>query len=92
MCRLKTETWRRCAVAIATALLLLLPLDGSYAFDRDGDGVDEGGLDLHVQSPAGIFFHLLLGLILTGWTLQHRPPLVGFQSSPRSPPTSQSLL
>ena len=73
------------AVAVA---LLLFALGGSFAFDRNNDGIDDGGLSFLVEVRVEIPLLLFTGLILlpssqTRGSLHYR-----FGSAPRSPPES----
>jgi len=75
------------AAAVAVTLLPFV-LGGSFAFDRDNDGIDDGGLSFLVEVRVEILLLLFTGLILlpssrTRGSLHYR-----FGCAPRSPPKS----
>src|SRR5438128_65248 len=83
--RFMVRSWLRLAVL---ALVVLLPGAGSaYVFDRDGDGVDDGGLDLGPPAAFQGSVLSLLGLLLVGRALWNEELLTRVSSRPRSPPS-----
>jgi hypothetical protein len=67
-------------------LLLLVAFGGPFVFDRNGDGVDDGGLDLSLATAVVIALAESSELAPARWTL---PPLKLSRVSlatPRSPP------
>jgi len=84
----ETVKWWVKAVAFAAALVLVA-LSGSVAFDRDHDGIDDGGLDVMVDASVEIPHLLLTGLILRASSRTFASVRYSFGSTPRSPPASR---
>lgn len=83
-----TKTWRGLAAAIALPLLLFSAGD-LCVFDRNGDGVDDDGLDLSLETSVEIPPPVFSQVILIGWSLPHIPLVRSVPSTPRSPPDSR---
>jgi hypothetical protein len=75
------------AAAVAVALLLFA-LGGSFAFDRDNDGIDDGGLSLLVEARVESPLLLSTGLILHPSSQTRVFVHYRFGFAPRSPPTA----
>jgi hypothetical protein len=84
----RTVGWWVKAVALAAALLLFA-LSGSFAFDRDYDGIDDGGLDFMVDASVEIPQFLFIGLILLELCGTRASVHYRFGGTPRSPPASR---
>jgi hypothetical protein len=84
----ETVRWWVKAVALA-ADLVLFALGGSFAFDRDHDGIDDGGLDFMVDASVEIPQSLLTGLILLASPRTRASIRYRFGCTPRSPPASR---
>lgn len=80
--------WWVKAVALAAALVLFA-LVGSLAFDRDYDGIDDGGLDFLVHATFESPAFLLIGLTLLASARTRASVHYRFGSTPRSPPASR---
>lgn len=83
-----TVGWWVKAVALAAALLLFA-LGGSFAFDRDHDGIDDGGLDFMVDASVEIPQLLPTGLILLALPRTCASVRYRFGRTSRSPPASR---
>lgn len=84
--RLMGRSWLQ--IVVLALIVLLLEAGSSYVFDRDRDGVDDGGLDLD-HSPAAFldFVLFLLALLPVRWVRSHQGLLPGVCTRPRSPPS-----
>ncbi len=83
----KTVGWWVKAVVLGAALVLFV-LSGSFAFDRDHDGIDDSGLDFLVDASVEIPQLLLTGLILFASSRTRASARYLFGCTPRSPPVS----
>jgi hypothetical protein len=86
--RLISRPWLQTVVVALVALLL--GAGASYVFDRDLDGVDDGGLDLNLPAAFQGFVLSFRGLLPVGWMLSHQGLLPGVCTRPRSPPSLHS--
>ncbi len=84
----ETVGWWVKAVALAAALVLFA-LSGSFAFDRDHDGVDEGGLDFMVHASVEIPQLFLTRLVLLASSWSRASVCYRFGCTSRSPPASR---
>lgn len=80
--------WWVKAVALA-GVLVLFALGGSFAFDRDHDGIDDGGLDFMIDASVEIPQLLFTGLSPLASSRTCAPLRYCFGSTPRSPPASR---
>jgi hypothetical protein len=83
--RLQVKTWWGRGAAIAAAVLLCLAT-GSLVFDRNYDGVDDGGLDLCLGTAVAISLPEFPAHVAVGWTFPPVTPLRVSGTTPRSPP------
>ena len=81
-----TKRWWGKGALIALAFLILVGA-GTFLFDRNSDGVDDGGLDFWTPQAAPVAAPLFSGVAIISLTLTSALLLPGFLSSPRSPPT-----
>ena len=77
--------WCGESVLIGAALLVFL-VSGTVLFDRNADGVDDGGLDLWGPAHPLVPDPLIANRFVSSVTLPSLLLLTGFLSSPRSPP------
>jgi hypothetical protein len=75
------------AAALAVALLLFA-LGGSFAFDRDNDGDDDGGLSVLLEARVEVPLLLFTGLIPPPSSRTRVFAHYRFGCAPRSPPAS----
>jgi hypothetical protein len=75
------------AAALAVALLLFA-LGGSFAFDRDNDGDDDGGLSVLLEARVEVPLLLFIELIPSRSSQTRVFVHYRFGCAPRSPPAS----
>ena len=86
---MKPPSWTRTGwarVTLGAAAVWLVAIGWAYLFDRNGDGVDDGGLDLCARTASGVSPPLVSTLLVVHG---NRPGAVvsdSFRLSPRSPP------
>ncbi len=62
------KRWWGPGAAFAAALLVLTP-SGSFLFDRNYDGADDGGPDVCIWPAAALPIYLVIGLVLLSGTV-----------------------
>ena len=84
------KSWWGRAGLIGAALLVLLG-SGTVLFDHNGDGLDDGGLDLCGPLPLPVPGPRSMAQLISTVDLPRLLLLAGFLPSPRSPPRGPIL-